>query len=368
MRHQAGIHPSVSSCNVLFVNKMLIKTILILGAFNPGAIEIFYKHGFEKCGIKVETCGIADQYHAVLNKNMLNKVINKISPDFFYRKINEELLNFLNKKHYDVILVFKGMELFPETVRQLKEHASLTANYNADHPFLFFAPGSGNQHVLNSIPHYDVHFSYAKKIVGQLQNKFKKQAYCIPFGYNSNANAPLGITVTEYTNRFLFIGAYDRERARYFNRLASSRLDIYGDGKWRSRNIFRPYSRNAYRNRALYGNDYVDAITSSMGILNLLRKQNIIEDSHNMRSFEVPGYGGVLISQRTGEQQELFEENKEAVYFETVEELRDKLEYLFKHEATVQSIKKAAYHRSVRSNYCYDQRSRQLLQRLQDDF
>lgn len=340
----------------------------MLGAFNQGAIENFYKQGFEKCRITVETCGTADQYYAVLNKSILNKVINKISPDFFYRKINEGLLRFLSKKRYDVILVFKGMELFPETVRQLKEHALVTANYNADHPFIFYAPGSGNQHVLNSIPYYDVHFSYAKKIVHQLQNKSQKRAYCIPFGYNSNAQASSGSTAAEYTNRFLFIGAFDRKRAEYLNRLQSNHLDIYGDAKWRSRNVFRHYSRNAYRNRALYGNNYIDAITSSTGILNLLRKQNIVEDSHNMRSFEVPGYGGLLISQRTGEQQEFFEENKEAVFFETVDELREKMEYLIKHEAVVRSIKKAAYQRSVSANYSYDQRSKQLLQRLQNDF
>lgn len=340
----------------------------MLGTFNQGAIENFYKHGFEKCGITVETCGIADQYYSVLNKSILNKVINKISSDFFYKRINEGLLRFLNKKRYDVILVFKGMELFPETVRQLKEHASLIANYNADHPFLFFAPGSGNQHVLNSIPHYDVHFSYAQKITRQLQSRFHKQAYCIPFGYNSNMQASTANASAKYINRFLFIGAFDQERAQYLNRLQSNNIDIYGDAKWRSRNILRPYSKNAYRNRALYGNEYAEAITSSSGILNLLRKQNIIEDSHNMRSFEVPGYGGLLVSQRTGEQQEFFEENKEAAFFETADELREKMAYLIKNEAVVRSIKKAAYQRSVRANYSYDQRSKQLLQRLQDEF
>ncbi len=347
---------------------MEIKSILILGAFNPGALENFYKRGFEKCGITVDTYGIADQYYAILNKSIFNKVVNKISPDIYYRGINEELLRFLHKKWYDVILVFKGMELFPETVRQLKNHTVLTANYNADHPFIFFFPGSGNRHVLNSIPYYDVHFSYAQKIVQQLQNKFNKQAYCIPFGYNSYIHASAGNASGVYADRFLFIGVFDNERADYLNQLKSERLNIYGDVKWRSRNQFRPYIRKVYQNRALYNNDYAQAITSSLGILNLLRKQNIIEDSHNMRTFEVPWYGGLLISQRTGEQLDFFEEDKEAVFYSSPEELKEKLEYLATHPAVITSMKHAGYNRSVRNNYSYDQRASQLLHCLQNVF
>ncbi len=347
---------------------MLIRSMLILGSFSPGALENFYKTGFEKCGVTVETCDIADQYTAFLKRGLFNKVINKLSPDFFYRGINEGLLRFLNKKLYDVILVFKGMELFPETVRQLKDHAAITANYNADHPFIFFFPGSGNSHVLNSIPHYDVHFSYAQKIVQQLQNRFNKQAYCIPFGYNSYIHASPGNASNEYVDSFLFIGVFDEERARYLNQLKSDRLHIYGDSKWRSRNLSRAYLRNAYQNKALYNSDYAQAITSSLGILNLLRKQNIIEDSHNMRTFEVPGYGGLLISQRTGEQLGFFEEDKEAVYYSSPEELKVKLEYLAAHPAVISSMKQAAYYKSVNNDYSYDQRSRQLLHCLQNVF
>ena len=347
---------------------MTIKNILILGSSAPGALETLYKQGFEKWGATVDTFGTYDRYLAFLRKSILNRAINKLSADLFYKPINAELLRFLNKKRYDVILVFKGMEIFPETIRQLKNHATITANYNADHPYKFYFPGSGNQHVVNSIPHYDVHFSYAKKIVEQLQQNFHKQAYCIPFGYNSTVNAFPGHANDRYANRVLFIGAFDGGRVRYLNRLHSNMVDIYGETKWKSRSMFRPYIRQAYQNRSLYGKEYVEAITRSMGVLNLLREQNLLEDSHNMRSFEVPGYGGLLISQRTGEQTEYFEENKEAVFFDSAEELHEKLVYLAAHPAMVQQIKQAAYNRSVRAGYSYHQRSAQLLRCLEHYF
>lgn len=347
---------------------MAIKSILILGNSVPGALENFYQHGFEKEGVSVDRFGTADRYYAFLNKSIMNRVINKLSPDVFYQKINEDLLRFLSKKRYDVILVFKGMELFPQTVQQLKNHAVLIANYNADHPYIFYAPGSGNQHVVNSIAHYDVHFSYAKKLVQQLQKKFNKQAYCIPFGYDERVHTAQSTANNSFAGRALFIGAYDEERATYLNRLQYSILDIYGEPKWRSRNLLRPSVRQAYRNKSLYDNDYAEAITTALGIINLLRKQNLQEDSHNMRTFEVPGYGGLLISQRTGEQTEYFREDKEAVFFDSADELREKLTYLAAHPAVVEQIKRAAYNRSVFSGYSYHQRSKQLLSCLLNHF
>lgn len=348
---------------------MVIKNVLILGAGSLGAIEHFYKDGFEKCGIVVYTYIIADQYYAAINKSIFHKVANKISADIFYKSINDKLKAFMAQRKFDIILVFKGMELFPETVMQLKEHAQILANYNADHPFTFYFPGSGNKNVRNSIIHYDVHFSYSGGIVDQLRSKFKVRAYCIPFGYNSNIKAAsLTGDFNKYKSKFLFIGAYDIERAVYLNRLQNDSLDIYGDSKWRTRSFLRPHLKSAYKNKPLYGSEYVDAIPKAIGILNLLRKQNLNENSHNMRTFEVPGYGGVLISQRTSEQLDFFDDGKEAIFFESVDELKDRFAYLLRKPSVVESIKKAAISRSIRSGYSYNSRSQQLLKCLEANF
>lgn len=85
-----------------------------------------------------------------------------------------------------------------------------------------------------------------------------------------------------------------------------------------------------------------------------------MEQSHNMRTFEVPGYGGVLIADRTEEQSSFFEEGKEAVYFSSIDELRDKLHYLESSPGDVSSIKAAALKRAACSGYTYTDRSREM--------
>lgn len=340
---------------------MKVSSILVLGFFGKGALENFYVAGFANRNINVSCFDIVSPYYAQLENNLFRKLANKISIRPFIKPLNNELLEFLKGKHFDVILVFKGMELLPETVEQLREHAVILANYNADHPFLFFSPGSGNSNVLKSIPHYNIYFTYSKRIVTQLKQRFSKDSFAIPFGYNSEAQRNAIISQQKFNNTFLFIGAYDYERSTYLNNLKLSDLEIYGDEKWATRNIRRTYIRNTFKNKKLLDEELVCAVESSKGVINLLRPQNVVEDSHNMRTFEVPGYGGVLISQRTNEQEEFFEEDKEIVFFNSPEELKDKLSYLKKNPFFVSAIKTNARNRSIKSGYSYDKRSQEMI-------
>ena len=335
--------------------------LLMLGAFNKGSLENFYLRGFEKEGVSVTTFDIISPYYAMLNKSAVNRVINRINPSVFYKPINKTLQEFTGKTRYDAILIFKGMQLLPETISYLKKHTAILANYNTDHPFKFWSAGSGNKNILDSISLYDLHFSYAKNIVARLVTDYGSTAYCVPFGYDRYASPEKNTSAGDFSESFLFVGACDDERSKYLNEIKLPELAIYGDDAWHTRNWKRPYIQKAFRHKKLYDDDYSFAVRSSKGVINLLRKQNMEEDSHNMRTFEVPGYGGLLITQRTTEQMEYFEENKEAVFFDSTEELNDKLLFLRNHTSVAEQIKTNAFKRSVNSGYSYDERSKQLL-------
>ncbi|HXB45822.1 MAG TPA: glycosyltransferase [Puia sp.] len=333
-------------------------TILVLGGFGNGAIENFYVKGFGHLPIDVETFDITKGYYEKLNKSLINKVVNKIEPAFFYTAINDQLLHFIQGKKYDVILLFKGLTIFPSTIRQLKEYTHLLCCYNPDHPFKFFSEGSGNANISESISLYDLHISYSENITKQLKEIYHIKACTIPFGFD---DSPVDIpSLTQSQDTILFVGAYDHQRALFLKRLSEPTLCIYGDKKWYSRTYLDPALRDRYAGRSLYGDEYKSAVKESTGVLNLLRKQNILEGSHNMRTFEVPGYGGLLIANRTPEQQSFFQEDTEAVYFDSLEELKDRIGFLKKHDRLIDKIKAAGYQRSLRSGYSYTSRSEQL--------
>ncbi len=337
-------------------------TILVLGAFGDGALENFYVKGFRLLPIEAEKFDITKSYYESIRKTILHKAINKIQPAFFYKTINEQLLRFVQGKKYDVILVFKGLTLFPDTIRQLKKYASLICCYNPDHPFKFFSEGSGNVNIAESLSLYDLHISYAENITRQLKEIYHVDAFTIPFGYDDspvNHSSFAGAADT-----ILFAGTYDAGRAGILSKLSGYPLTIYGDEKWGTRGHHGKELKNWYAGRSIYGDEYKIAVRESTGVLNLLRQQNIAEQSHNMRTFEVPGYGGVLIADRTEEQSSFFEEDKEAIYYSSIEELKDKLYYLQSNPGDVASIKASALKRAASSGYTYTHRSAEMYEVL----
>jgi spore maturation protein CgeB len=335
-----------------------IRKILIIGSFAKGALEHQFVRGLKQAGWLISTFDIQKPVKEKRNSSVINKIFLKTLPGVFLKEINSEVLQAAERLKPDVILVFKGMELFPGTISNLKNYTGLLINYNPDHPFEFYSPGAGNSYVKESIPFYGLHLSYSTNIVRRLRQEYNVRAECIPFGYDETLAPKPSNTMLK--NRFIFIGAWDSERAAFFDELDSG-ISIYGPSEWFTRTSKQPNTRSSYRNKELYDQEYINASYSAAGCLNLLRKQNLVECSHNMRTFEVCGYGGLLISQRTEEQQSFFEEDKEAIFFDTIEELKDKLSFLKKHPDLIESIKSKAKLRCLTSGYSYLDRTAQLM-------
>jgi len=302
-------------------------------------------------------------YFKSYQRTIFTKIANKIQPDYFFKPINQALLSYIQKKEgIDVILVFRGLQLFPSTIETLKQKCSLLVNYNPDHPLTFFSEGSGNHHITNSIPLYDVHVSYSQSIVQKIKQQYQLPAFQIPFGFDDNLIKQKARN--NYAADFVFIGAYDSKRANILNQIKVDNFKIFGNTAWKKRTFFKKNIPQFYQGHGIYNAAYTTAIKTAKGTINLLRKQNLIENAHNMRTFEVPGFGGLLISQRTEEQESLFENEKEAVFWSSINELNDKLIFLNKHPAIIKKIKKAAFTRSQKGQYAYQYRVKDFHKQL----
>jgi spore maturation protein CgeB len=85
-----------------------------------------------------------------------------------------------------------------------------------------------------------------------------------------------------------------------------------------------------------------------------------------MRSFEVPGIGGIMLSPYSKEQVSFFEEGKEAFFYRNDKELIDKANYLLSLSAAeATAIREAARKRSIGSDYSYKNRSDLALRYIQ---
>jgi spore maturation protein CgeB len=170
-----------------------------------------------------------------------------------------------------------------------------------------------------------------------------------------------------------FIGTFRPERADYLGRVADAAaegvLNVWGGGwhkmsrlsYWRRQQAWARL-RRSIRGRELWGEDMGKALQANKIALGLLYHAN--RDLHTSRSFEIPACGGFMLAERSVEHQEYFVEDHEAVYFDTFDEMMDKIRYYLRHDAARTRIAAGGYRRCLDSGYRYVDRAGQLLRRL----
>ena len=79
-----------------------------------------------------------------------------------------------------------------------------------------------------------------------------------------------------------------------------------------------------------------------------------------MKTFELPACGAFVISNRTDEQLEYFEEDRCIVYFSTAQELLEKVRFYLQHKELREKIAASA-HAEVLSKHTYGHRLETIL-------
>lgn len=329
--------------------------ILIVGSNKVWAIENIYKKELaKKASVELFNAhgAFQDYYHA----SFYRKLKYRLGTSKILKKINQNLIQKAQDFQPDVVWVFKGMELFPKTLEQLKRKGVVLVNYNPDHPFRFASRGSGNKNVLKSIQLYDHHFTYSIQIQRELEEQFGVSTSWLPFGYlKAQRN-----NSKQLIKRICFIGNPDDERARVIKLLIDSEvpLTIYGN-HWEQ--FIDSSTQLVEIHQAIYEDEFAQKAQQYAVQLNLLRKQN--EGSHNMRTFEMPALGCLMLAPRSKEHLALFEERIEAVFYGNDQELVEQAKQLLKlNSQKINDFQVMAYQRSVNSDYSYSNRAKKVYQ------
>ena len=103
---------------------------------------------------------------------------------------------------------------------------------------------------------------------------------------------------------------------------------------------------------------HVSATMTRIG-LGFLRK--VCDDQHTTRTFEIPACGSMLIADRTDEHMAFFAEGKEAEYFDSQEELVEKVSFYSSNEQARAAIAAAGQGRCKSGRYAYIHRLRDAL-------
>ncbi|ULQ56263.1 glycosyltransferase [Flavihumibacter rivuli] len=339
--------------------RMNIQRILIVGSDNIWSIERIYARHLKELGVAVEIFPAQNLFLASYNKSLVNKLLYKAGLSRILHGVNQSLRQHIEKKRPDAVWVFKGMEVFPSTIQWIHSLRVPVVNYNPDNPFIFTGSGSGNKNVTRSIRAFDLHFTYSLAIKSQLE-KIGCKVALLPFGFDLADKDLEAAAAAPEILKLCFLGNPDKDRASFIRQLADGgiQIDLFGNN-WGAF-ISHP---NIGIFDAVYAGDFWIKLRQYRVQLNLMRVHNL--DSHNMRSFEVPGIGGIMLAPDTPEHRLFFKDGEEAFLFTDATSCMEKANQLLRlDKAGADRIRENARKRSLASGYSYKDRSADVLKVL----
>jgi spore maturation protein CgeB len=333
--------------------------VLGVGSDKVYAIENFYVKYLREYEADIKLFTAQSIFYDYYQRSIINKIIFKIGFSGILNTINDQFKKEVLEFKPEIILVFKGMEIYPESLRWAKSKGIKLVNYNPDNPFIFTGKGSGNKNVTNSIGLYDLHLTYDNDIRERMITEYGIPTGILPFGFEISDELYAECIKHQEIVKTCFLGNPDEQRAAFILQLAGHMpIDVYGNN-WEK---FVSH-KNITVHEPVYGKDLWITLYRYRVQLNMMRTHN--PGSHNMRSFEVPGIGGIGLFPKTRDHATYFENGKEIFLYSDIEEcVKQGKALLSLNSDDANKIRLSARLKSLHAGYSYRDRAHQVLQEL----
>lgn len=304
--------------------------ILIIGSGALGSLEGIYYRAMLSLGESVEFFDL-DPHMAVPKwlKSAGRLVNNRATFKLWSARTALALIRHLSSadRCYQLICIFKGMQFSADVLREGRslQRSAVWININPDDPFNLRSTSSTNLEVIQSIPIFDLYCIWSRRLLEPIKTAGCRDVMYLPFGYDPALHFPPALTQATPSRAVSFVGAWDKEREKILASVADLELRISG-GAWGRVSRGSALRRSVVRRTNIFGEEMATEVYLAAATLNIMRSQNT--GAHNMRTFEVPAIGGLLLTTRSEEQEEYFPEGKASLMFGGNEELREKIKWV----------------------------------------
>jgi glycosyltransferase involved in cell wall biosynthesis len=307
-------------------------------------------------------------YHVPLRgKSLLTKIISSFSRNLYIKEFNKEILKVNSIFQPDIMIVYKGAFVYPQTLLKIKPEIKLLVN--------FFPDVSIHTHgdlLQKTLPIYDYIFTTKTFGVSDLKSLLNIQsAYFIPHGFDPDIHRNLDISNIRnnpYLSDVSFIGTWSPKKENYISsiirKLPYINLKIFGSQWYKARGLVK----SRWVGYEVLGDAYALAINSSkinLGLLSEKVRGASSGDKITSRTFHIPASAGFMIHERTEEIANYFIEDIEIVCFDNPDELISKIQYYIDNESERDKIRMAGYKRAVK-NYSLEKRAFELMKIIEN--
>jgi spore maturation protein CgeB len=346
--------------------------ILVVADLNFAEKGPMRLRAMEKIGLDVMAASHTRLYEAGQGNRKFSlsyRIANRMGfcPDS--ENINRRIRHLIDRNDFDAVWVEKGNMIIPPTLRYAKSRPRppRIVWYSEDDMFMRHNRSRAFERAL---PHYDLVFTTKNRNSQpeELPAMGARRVVFVDKAFDPEQHFPIDISEDERSSLggdIGFVGTYERERGEAMLFLAEHGLKvrIWGNG-WEA---FPNKHENLFvEGRAVINSvddlSYTKAIRATKINLGFLRKLN--RDEQTDRSVEIPACGGFMLAERSADHLRLFDEGKEAEFFESRDELLNKARHYLEDDDKREKIATAGRNRCVEGDYTHLNRVRFMMSQV----
>jgi len=284
-----------------------------------------------------------------------SRIRHKIGYPLDSVNINEKLIPALTNFQPDVLWIEKTNTVFLSTYKKIRQaFPQIKIVYYSEDDI--YMPHNRSAYLTRSLPIFDAVFTTKPRNVKELPKLGVRRVVCVFKAYNQSFHRPIVLSTEEQTiwgADVSFVGTFEEDRYEKMLFLAAHgiKVRVWGKGWQKYQN---KHPNLLVEAKLVLNEDFIKVINATLINLNFLRKIN--RDRHTARSVEIPACQGFMLTERTDEHSQLFEEGKETEFFDSQEELLSKVQYYLENDKNRLDIAKAGRQRCLDSGYSHHAR------------
>ena len=339
------------------------RKVLVIGPLNEGTLAESYARAFERLGMEVVRF---DSEVALRQASRFtgNRILRRALRSSLWNAVNRQAMEVAERVRPGLIFAVKCSFFHPETIRRIRKSTGVPfVNHYPDNPYIGVRLGLGEastqrRDLIEVFREYTAVLMWEDTLVQRLRDDGVPTNY-LAFGvdpelfHSQPAPKPLSCQSCGAQHRVVFVGTCTRARRKELASVRTHAVGIWGN-LW-------PEKWKAAPQHRIHPPVYAEAVAQIHAAadisLNVLNAESL--EGHNMRTFEVPASGGVMLARYTSAQDKLFPENEGAAYYRSAEEIDAKIDWLIGDAAARERIR----HNAVRlaALHTYDHRAAEVL-------
>lgn len=302
--------------------------------------------------------GSGESNQSSLFSRFQNKYI--FGPTIF--RLNKDLVSLSMRSRPDLLFVYRGTHIFPETLRKIKMVCgSKVFGYHNDDPFSKHNNRFSWRFFHGSLKEYDHIFSYRHKNLDDYSNMGHHNISLLRSSFIAERNFPEEVDYRKFLSDVVFVGHFEDDgRDQMFKQLLELgiNLKIYGP-EWERSAHYSFFKKRM--GPILPAIDNYNMVLNSTKIAIVLFSK-INKDSYTRRCFEIPATKTLMVCEYSKDMAEnLFNEGQEAIYFRSFDDLAQKLKYYLANEDDRERIANNAFERLHYDGHNIGDRCKQVL-------